>query len=121
MPLETQMFLIFPTKYFHEKCKQWNGWSFLLDVASGNSRTSTFFKLSLVNLIRTKEFIKMSSRAIFTYISMFMNYSFKTNIIYLVLFVCLDLYSKCQENMGQNKLNFKKVGMIFDLDENFPN
>ncbi len=22
---------------------------------------------------------------------------------------------------GQNKLNFKKVGMIFDLDENFPN
>jgi hypothetical protein len=23
--------------------------------------------------------------------------------------------------VGQNKLNFKKVGMIFDLDENFPN
>ncbi len=22
---------------------------------------------------------------------------------------------------GQNKLNFKKVGMAYDLDENFPN
>jgi hypothetical protein len=45
-------------------------------------------------------------------------------VFYLLLILTLLLLgvSRGQQSIkGQNNLNFKKVGMIFDLDESFPN